>query len=144
MSDANTALAAALTAEHAAIFGYGVVGGHLDSNAAKETARRADTAHRTRRDALVARLASLSATAPPAAPAYTLPFEVTSRASAYKLAIALEEGTAEAWRVAVAATTGDVRKIALDALIDCAVRATAWRRTAKLAPITVPFPGVRS
>lgn len=143
MSDANSALAAALRAEHAAIFGYGVVGGHLDGSA-KETARRADTAHRTRRDALVARLASLSATAPPADPAYTLPFPVTGRASAYKLAVALEEGTAEAWRLAVAATTGDVRKVALDALIDCAVRATAWRRAGKINPIVVPFPGVRS
>ncbi|GAA1759378.1 ferritin-like domain-containing protein [Luedemannella helvata] len=143
MSDANAALAAALTAEHAAIFGYGVVGGHLD-NAGKETARRADTVHRTRRDALIARLASTSATAPPAAPAYTLPFAVTNRSSAYKLAIAIEEGTAEAWRLAIAATTGDVRKVALDALIDCAVRATGWRRAAKLTPTTVPFPGVRS
>ena len=143
MSDANAALAAVLTAEHAAIFGYGVVGGHLD-NAGKQTVRRADSAHRTRRDALIARLVSTSATVPPAAPAYTLPFAVTNRSSALKLAVALEEGTAEAWRLAIAATTGDVRKAALDALIDCALRATAWRRAAKLAPITVPFPGVRS
>ena len=30
---------------------------------------------------------------------------------------------------------------ALDALIDCAVRATRWRRLAKISPSTVPFPG---
>jgi hypothetical protein len=143
VSDARSALAAALNAEHAAIFGYGVVGAHLD-NAGKETARKADTVHRARRDALVARLASQSASPAPAAPAYALPFAVTGKATAYKLAVALEEGTAEAWRVAVGETTGDERKIALDALIDCAVRATAWRKAAKISPSTVAFPGARS
>jgi hypothetical protein len=31
--------------------------------------------------------------------------------------------------------------MALDALIDCAMRATQWRVTAGITPATVPFPG---
>src|SRR5689334_5146123 len=143
MSDATSAFAAALSAEHAAVYGYGVVGGHLD-NAGKEAVRKADTAHRTRRDALIARLASLGATPPPAPAAYSLPFAVTNKATAYKLAVALEDGAAQAWRLAVGATDGDARKVALDALIDCAVRATTWRKAAKISPVTVVFPGVGS
>ena len=143
MSDAKSAFAAALTAEHAAIYGYGVVGGHLD-NAGKETVRKADVAHRARRDALVVRLASLAASPPPAPAAYSLPFAVTNRASALKLAVALEEATAEAWRLALGVTAGDERRIALDALVDCAVRATAWRKAAKISPVTVTYPGVRT
>jgi hypothetical protein len=140
MSGATDAFAAALSAEHAAIFGYGVVGAHLDS-ATQGTAREAETAHRNRRDDLLLRLSTASASAPAASAAYTLPFPVTDKDSALKLAIALEEGTARAWRSAVAATTNDERKLALDALTDCAVRATQWRKTAGVSPVVVPFPG---
>jgi hypothetical protein len=133
-------LTAALAAEHAAIFGYGVVGAHLDS-AGKTVARQAEAAHRSRRDALVARLASLGATPPPARPAYTLPFPVKDKASAQKLAVALEDRVAQSWALALATTTGNERKLSLDALVDCAVRATRWRELAKITPTTVPFPG---
>ena len=140
MSAATDAFAAALRAEHAVIFGYGVVGAHLDA-AAQSAARDAETAHRNRRDDLLLRLSKANASAPPAAAAYTLPFPIVDKDSAIKLAIALEEGTARAWRSAVAATTGDERKVALGALTDCAVRATQWKKTAGLSPVVVPFPG---
>ncbi|HEX6870275.1 MAG TPA: ferritin-like domain-containing protein [Micromonosporaceae bacterium] len=135
------ALATALAAEHAAIFGYGVAGAHLDKSG-QNTARQAEAAHRVRRDALLLRIAGAGATPPPAAPAYALPFAVTDRESALSLAVALEERTGQAWRAAIAATTGDERKLALDALIDCAVRATKWRVTARVDPATVTLPGV--
>jgi hypothetical protein len=140
MTAAAEALAAALSAEHAAIFGYGVVGAHLDPATQKE-ARDSETAHRNRRDDLLLRLSAASATAPPAAAAYTLPFPVTDKDTAIKLAVNLEEGTARAWRAAVGAGTGDERKLALEALTDCAVRATQWKKTAGLSPVVVPFPG---
>jgi hypothetical protein len=133
-------LAAALAAEHAAIFGYGVVGGHL-TGPDQEAARQADAAHRARRDALLIRLTAAKKDIPAAAPAYKLPFPVTDRASAVRLAIALEERTGRVWRLALTANTGEVRKLSLDALTDCAVRATRWRRSAGQLPITVPFPG---
>jgi hypothetical protein len=136
----SESLAAALAAEHAAIFGYGVVGGHLDK-AGQDAARQAEVAHRNRRDALLVRLVEANATPPAAAPAYTVAFPVIDRASALRLAIELEEGTARAWRQATGTTSGDERKMSLDALMDCAVRATRWRRMAGTNPATVPFPG---
>jgi Domain of unknown function (DUF4439) len=140
MTGPTDALAAALAAEHAAIFGYGVVGARLDA-ATQVAARDAETAHRNRRDALLLMLTAASARPPAAAPAYALPFPVPDRDSAVKLAIALEEGTARAWRQAVGATSGDERKLALDALTDCAVRATRWKTAAGLSPTIVAFPG---
>jgi hypothetical protein len=133
-------LVEALAAEHAAIFGYGVVGAHLDRSG-QNTARQAETAHRNRRDAVVARILAAEGTPPSAAPAYELPFEVEDRASALRLAIDLEEGTARAWRRALAGTADDDRKLALGGLVDCAVRATRWRRTAGVEPAVTPFPG---
>jgi ferritin-like protein len=140
VSSSTEVFTAALAAEHACIFGYGVVGAHLDK-AGQDLARQAETAHRNRRDALVVRIAAASATPPAAAAAYVLPFPVTDRSSALKLAVALEEGTGRAWRQVLPVTSGEERKFALDALIDCAVRATRWRMVAGISPATVPFPG---
>ena len=140
MTPATDAFAAALSAEHAAIYGYGVVGAHLDA-ATQAAARDAEAAHRNRRDDLFLRLSSARATPPAAAAGYTLPFPVIDRDTALKLAIALEEGTARAWRSAVASTESDERKLALEALTDCAVRAAVWRKTAVASPVIVPFPG---
>ena len=134
------ALSAALQAEHAAVYGYGVVGAHLDP-AGKTSAADAETVHRNRRDALILRITQEKGNPPAAAAAYSLPFPVTDRASALKLAVALEAGAAVAWRQALGGTTGDDRTMALNALIDCAMRATQWRVTAGITPATVPFPG---
>lgn len=130
----------ALAAEHAAIYGYGVVGAFLDAQR-KGLAMEAEAAHRARRDALVLRLAAQGASAPPAEARYGLPDPVTDPPSALKLAIALEERTAAAWRAALLAAEGDDRRLAVDALTDCAVRATRFRRAAGVAPAIVPFPG---
>jgi hypothetical protein len=135
-----SALAAAMTAEHEAIFGYGVVGAHLDRTG-QDAARAAEAAHRARRDTVALRLTASSATPPAAQPAYTLPFAVTNRDGALRLAIVLEEHTAQAWRRALAETAGDDRRLAVEALMDCAAQATRWRRFAGVTPSTVPFPG---
>jgi ferritin-like protein len=134
------ALSAALQAEHAAVYGYGVVGAHLDA-AGKTTAADAENVHRNRRDALILRITQEKGNPPAAAAAYALPYPVTDRASALKLAVALEAGAAVAWRQALGGTTGDDRTMALNALIDCAMRATQWRVTGGITPATVPFPG---
>lgn len=137
---AGDAFAAALAAEHMAIYGYGVLGARLD-DAGKEVARIAEAAHRDRRDALIMRITAANATAAPAAPAYRLPDPVTDLTSALRLAIALEEGVALTWRQALAATTGEDRRMALDALMGCAIQATRWREVAGFTPATVVFPG---
>jgi hypothetical protein len=135
-----SAVADALTAEHAAIYAYGVIGAHL-TGAAATAARNAEAAHRARRDALVLQLTNDGATPAPTDPAYTLPFPVTDRTSALRLAVDVEERTGATWRSALAASTGNERQAALNALVDCAVRATGFRRAAGTTPATVAFPG---
>lgn len=135
------ALAAALAAEHAAIFAYGPIGAQLADSDGEADARAADAAHRSRRDALVTLLASRGASPPPGAPVYALPYPVTDRATALRLALEIEERTGAVWRAALPPTSGTERTMALNALTDCAVRATRWRRTAGISPTTVAFPG---
>src|SRR5262245_26631957 len=132
----------ALAAEYAAIFGYGVVGAHL-TGPEQDTARQAEAAHRTRRDQLLLALTAASASPPISDPAYALPFPVTNRASALKLAADLEDGAARAWHAAIGATTGSDRSLAANALIDCAVRATHWRIRSGTKPATMTFPGTQ-
>ena len=134
-----TGLADALKAEYAAVYGYGVVGVHVEP-ALRTAAKQAENAHRKRRDQLLERLAAAGATPPAAEPAYRLPFPVTDSAGAVKLGRHLEEGVAAVWQATLVATRGADRKLALDALIDAAIRASRWR-TAMGAPATVPLPG---
>jgi len=137
---AEERLIAALRAEHAAIYGYGLVGAHLDA-ATVPLALAAEATHRSTRDALVLRLSGQGAAPPPAEPAYTPPGQVTDQASALRLAVTIEEATAAVWRAALPDTAGADRKLAVSALTDCAVRATRARRAAGITPATVPFPG---
>jgi hypothetical protein len=140
MTRADERLAAAVVAEHAAIFGYGLVGARLDA-ATVPLAQAAEAAHRSRRDAVVMRLTERGVQAPVAEPAYALAAPVTDQASALKLAIMIEERTAASWRAALLDTTGDDRRVSVDALVDCAIRATRLRKAAGVTPATVPFPG---
>jgi ferritin-like protein len=138
---AGDELGAALGAEDAAIYAYGVLGVHLTGDDEKSDARAAETAHRQRRNYAVTRLDQLK-TKPPAIPAgYDLPFPVTDRDSALKLAIHVEDGVAQAWRPVLPVTGAADRTTALAAMTDAAVRATRWRRRASADPVTRPFPG---
>ncbi|MER7415560.1 ferritin-like domain-containing protein [Micromonospora peucetia] len=134
------ALGAALAAEYAAIWAYGPIGVRL-TGAARSAAKEAEAAHRRRRDDLIMQLSAGGGTVPPDRAGYALPFPVTDRASALRLAVEVEERTAAFWRAAVPATTGADREKALTALVEYALRATRWRRTAGITPLTVPFPG---
>lgn len=134
------ALSAALAAEHATIFGYGVAGAYL-SGEARNLARQAETEHRDRRDAVALRIEEAGGQLVAAAPAYELPVQVTDAASAMRLAAALEEAAAGAWREALSATVDAERQLALDAFIACAVMATRWREAANITPLTVTYPG---
>ncbi|HEY2672667.1 MAG TPA: ferritin-like domain-containing protein [Rugosimonospora sp.] len=134
-----TSLADALAGEHAAIYGYGVLGAHL-TGAALNQAKQAEAAHRTRRDTLFVDLAGANQPAPAAAPAYALPFPVTDRTTAVSLATQIEERTGAVWRTVLPDVTGEHRRLALDALTDCALRAARWRRTAGQVPGTVALP----
>jgi hypothetical protein len=136
----SAVLAAALAAEEAAIYAYGPIGVKL-AGAEQDEARTAEATHRSRRDALVLRLATLRASPSAAPPGYRLPYPVTDRATALTLAVEVEAAVAATWRAALRGTEGEDRGTAVDALTDAAVRATRWRRIAGVNPITVPFPG---
>ena len=137
----NEQLSAALAAEEAAIYAYGLIGVHLTGAGDVAEARTAEAAHRDRRDALVSRLAELGAGTAPAPAGYRLPFPVSDPASALKLAIHVEDGVAAAWRAVLPVSRDTDRSTALSALTDSAVRATRWRRLAEVTPVTLPFPG---
>jgi Domain of unknown function (DUF4439) len=129
------ALQAALAAEHAATYGYGVLGPRL-AGRERQRAQSGHDAHRARRDELAGHLYDRQADPAAAAPAYELPFSVRDASSAGRLAVRLEEGVAATYADLVRASSGSVRELAARALQEVAVRAAMWRGA------SVPFPGL--
>ncbi|MEV0041348.1 ferritin-like domain-containing protein [Streptomyces sp. NPDC056909] len=132
---ALAAAQAALAAEHAAVYGYGVVGGRVGGDRRGE-ADAAYTAHRARRDALTRTVRDLGGKPAVAEPAYALPFAVPDAAAAVRLAAELEDRIAGVYSDLVRAAEGPLRREAADALREAAVRAVRWRGTG------VAFPGL--
>ncbi len=138
----NAALRAALAAEHAAVWGYGVVGAALGP-AGQESAATSETAHRDVRDQVTELLAGRGADLVGAQGGYALPFPVLSEIDAASLAATLEDGVAAAWvRVLDQAAERSTRELAVDALSAAELRAVGWRTAAGQAPVTRPFPGL--
>lgn len=134
-----TALVDAMVTEHAAVYAYGVLGARLDDTLRK-AALSAYNAHRARRDALGGVLRARTLTVP--APAASYDVAVAGPAQAIVLAVRVETEVGVRWRDLIAATDDKaLRRMAVQALQDCAVRAAQWRRTGGLAPVTVPLPG---
>ena len=129
------ALQAALAAEHAAVYGYGVVGSML-AGAGQSAARTDWIAHQVARDTLVTMLTKLGATPVAASPAYRLPFAVTNAQSAEKLAATLEEGVTRAYLGVVAVSDPTLRSFGAQAMQASAKRAVAWSGS------TQAFPGL--
>lgn len=135
--EAVAALQAALAAEDAAIFGYGVAGAHLSGNR-KSAAEQDWTGHNEARDTLSAMISALGV-APTAGPAfYRLPFEVNDPASAAELAAYLEEGVTRAYLGLVAVSDQRLRTFGALAMQASAERAAFWRGT------TEAFPGLEA
>jgi Domain of unknown function (DUF4439) len=129
------ALQAALAAEHAAVYGYGVVGAYLTgSNRATATADW--VAHQEKRDTLEGMLRSRGAQPVAAAVGYQLPVAVRTPAEAAQLAVILEDRVATAYIGLVALTAAAIRQFGAGQLQASALRAAAWRGS------TVPFPGL--
>ncbi|MEU6912607.1 ferritin-like domain-containing protein [Streptomyces olindensis] len=129
------ALQAALAAEHAAVYGYGVVGGKIGDGRRGE-AQTAFDAHRARRDALVREVKDLGGRPVAAAAGYALPFQVPDAAAAVRLAAELEDRVAGVYSDLVRAAGGGRRALAAEALREAAVRAVRWRGE------SVAFPGL--
>lgn len=135
----SSVLGELLAAEHAAIFGYGVIGAHLDERR-RTMALSAFDDHRVLRDRLVQRMTARGIATPGASLSYEVP--VTTPGSAVQQAISLETGVAVLWHDLVASTdNADLRALAVHALSDAAVRATRWRQAGRLTPLTTPWPG---
>jgi hypothetical protein len=132
---ATGALQAALAAEHAAVYGYGVVGAYLTGDS--RAAATADwVAHRNARDELEAMLRTRGSQPGPAAIAYRLPIPVRTSGQAIALAVILEERIATAYLGLVALSTPALRELGALELRASALRAAFWRGS------TVPFPGL--
>jgi hypothetical protein len=129
------ALQAALAAEHAAVYGYGVVGAYL-TGTSRASATSDWLAHQVARDALEAMLRSRGAQPVAAAAGYQLPVAVRTPAEAARLAVTLEDRVATAYLGLVAVSTTAIRQFGARQLQDSALRAAAWRGS------TVAFPGL--
>lgn len=136
---ATDRLIALVEAEHAAVYGYGVLGARLD-DAGRRMARTAYDGHRVRRDQLVAALAQAGVTAPAPFAAYDV--AVANPAEALALAVRIEEGLSLRWRDLVGDTDDqDLRALGVAGLQETAVRAAQWRKPAGVTPLTVALPG---
>ncbi|MFD3331440.1 ferritin-like domain-containing protein [Streptomyces sp. NPDC058700] len=133
--NALDATQAALAAEHAAVYGYGVVGGRIGAERRAE-ATTAYEAHRARRDALRRTVRDLGGAPVAAEAAYALPFPVADPAGAVRLAAVLEDRVAGVYSDLVRAAEGPQRREAAAALREAAVRAVRWRGS------DVTFPGL--
>jgi Domain of unknown function (DUF4439) len=127
------ALQAALAAEQATIYGYGVIGA-IVRGSDRDVASAALLSHERIRDQLMAMIAALGATPVTARPAYQLPFVGHDATSARALAAQLEEGVCgAAWDVvAAAAAASAVRVAAIGWLATAAQRAQHWGTTQAL------------
>jgi uncharacterized protein DUF4439 len=135
VNDVVQTLQDCLAAEHAALYGYGVLGGVLSASsrpADKAYAQASYVVHRSRRDSLVIVLIRLGATPVTADPAYVLPLDVTNVETSRELARRIESRTAAVYSFAVSRTEGDLRRLAAEALTDAALRGVRWggRQTA--------------
>ena len=136
------ALQAALATEHAAVWASGVLTAFLPAALAEEVSEGA-AVHRARRETIERLLRDAGVVPVAAEPAYATPQPVVDAGSALALAVVAETDVSRAWR-AVLESTDDrgVRRLALDGLVDSAVRAARWRARAGLTPVVPTFPGV--
>jgi Domain of unknown function (DUF4439) len=130
-------LQAALAAEHAAIYGYGVVGARL-RGVQHQVARDLWTAHHARRDKLIGFLIALGTQPVAADAAYELPVQVTSPKAAAQLAARLEDGVLNAYLALAGVDDPKFRRFAAQAMQDATAGGVRWRGS----PPATAFPGL--
>jgi hypothetical protein len=129
------ALQAALTAEHAAVYGYGVAGANLNGSA-RAAATTDWLAHQELRDTLETMLRTRGSQPAAAAAAYQLPIPVRTAHQAAALAALLEDRITAAYLGLVALSSPSLREFGATQVRAAALRAAAWRGS------TVAFPGL--
>lgn len=119
------ALQAALAAEQAASYGYGIVGAHLAGTKFSE-ATVDWVAHQRARDELTRMITELGARPRAAAVAYQLPISVRTGADAVALAIVLEHQVTAAYLGLVAQADPVLREIGARRMQAAAIEAARW------------------
>ncbi|CAN5887897.1 hypothetical protein BH20ACT6_BH20ACT6_05940 [soil metagenome] len=133
-----TAVQAALAAEHAAVYAYGVCGGVLAAGSAEGVrARDGYLVHQRRRDRLQEDLRAEGVEPVAALPGYGIPQPVTDAGSAARLARLVEDACAAAYVELVRRATGPIRRMAVDSLTRAATRGLDWGAN------PVAFPGLQ-
>ncbi len=141
--DAAQAVQVGLGTAHAAVWAYGLVSAYDRDDIA--LARRNRVANEQIRDTTSDLLSSIGVEPIATEVAYRLPVVVTDRPTALQVAMAIERDATNAWRAVIGSTgNSQLRRFALTALSDAAVRLTGWRVLAGVTPGTVPFPGDES
>ncbi|MGQ0630216.1 MAG: DUF4439 domain-containing protein [Sporichthyaceae bacterium] len=122
-----------LAAEHAAVYGYGVLAGVFTATPRRQALDGLDT-HRARRDDLRRLILAAGGTPVEAQAAYALPEPLSGPGPALTLAAQIEADLAVAYGALVAASTGAARAFAAAALQDAAVRVSTWSGEAPQLP----------
>ncbi|HEU5158822.1 MAG TPA: ferritin-like domain-containing protein [Streptosporangiaceae bacterium] len=136
-TDPVAALQAALAAEHATVYGYGVAGARLRGDA-QATAHLLWQSHRAKRDRLADLIIARRAEPVAAAPAYRLPIQVTSSRTAGLLAAAMEDRLAAAYLALVGVDEAKLRTLGAQSMQEAVIRACRWRA----GPTRSAFPGL--
>jgi len=132
-----SALRAALAAEDAAIYGYGVAGAHL-SGGRQAAAEQYWERHNKARDTLTAMIYALGAQPVTAQASYSLPFPVHDGTSAMALAAYIEDGVTRAYLGIVAVSDQRLRDFGALAMQNSAERAAYWRGSTQAFPGLAP------
>lgn len=136
------ALQAALAAEHAAVYGYGVLGARLPA-ARRGTARTIWDDHRAARDRLADLVTARRARPVAAEPSYALPVRVTSARTAAALAAVLEDNVMKSYVGLTGAKDPKLRRLAALAMQEAMTRAVTWRTLSGIRPgPAAAFPGL--
>ena len=120
-AELNIAITAAVTAEDACIYAYGVIGAQVFGTP-QARARRALASHRSWRDRFQAETPDVI----PSAIAYDFPFPVIDQASAKRLAALIENRMVGVYADLAAAAATVLRTDAVTAAMECAARAVTW------------------
>lgn len=130
------ALQTTLSAEHAAVFVYGALGGRTSPTVTPvlhDNVSAAYAAHRGYRDLLTRTIVDLAAEPVAAEPAYELPTLDTPR-DVERAALEVERSCATTYAYLVANTVDAQRRLAISALNEAAVRELAFRGTPETFP----------
>ncbi|MFC3456413.1 ferritin-like domain-containing protein [Amycolatopsis speibonae] len=139
--EGSEAVQQALSAEHAAIWVYGLVSAYLPAAFTGAVSRGA-AEHVKRRNVCERMLSAAGQTPTGPEAAYVPPKPVTEAKSAMELVSTAESDVAAAW-LGVIDRTDDaaLRTTALNALIGSARRGTAWRAEFGAKPVAIAMPG---